>query len=70
MSFLYNSTIVVGISFVLFIALLAYVGAFNFIGTKLDERSDRIREELDEARRLREEAQKTFAEFERHVRGD
>jgi F-type H+-transporting ATPase subunit b len=34
----------------------------------LDARADRIRSELDEARRLREEAQATFAEFERRSR--
>ena len=34
----------------------------------LDRRADRIREELDEVRRLREEAQAIFAEFERKHR--
>ena len=65
MSWLMEPEGVVGISFVLFIALLAYFGVHKLIGSKLDERAERIREELDEARRLREEAQKTFAEFER-----
>ena len=61
----YDSNIVVGISFVLFFALLAYLGVHKFLGQKLDERAQGIRDELNEAKRLREEAQEIFAEFER-----
>ena len=65
MSFFYDSNIVVTISFVIFIAILGYYGVHTLIIDQLDKRADRIRGELDEARRLREEAQATFAEFER-----
>lgn len=65
MEIFYNSTFVVGISFVLFIALLAYLGVHRMLGKMLDDRADKIREELDEAKRLREEAQELHAEFER-----
>ena len=68
MSLLNDSHFVVGISFFLFLGLLAYLGVHKLLASKLDERSDRIREELDEVRRLREEAQATFAEFERMQR--
>ena len=68
MSLLNDSYFVVALSFVLFFGLLAYLGVHKFLGAKLDERADRIREELDEVRRLREEAQATFAEFERKQR--
>jgi F-type H+-transporting ATPase subunit b len=68
MSILQDSHFVVGIAFVLFFGLLAYLGVHKFLAGKLDERADRIREELDEVRRLREEAQATFAEFERKQR--
>lgn len=65
MSLLYNSTFLIGVSFVLFLALLGYLGVHTFLGRKLDERAEGIRGELAEARRLREEAQELFAEFER-----
>ena len=65
MEIFYNSTLVVGISLFLFLALLAYLGVHKFLGSKLDERAQGIRDELDEAKRLREEAQEIFAEFER-----
>lgn len=65
---LYDSTIVVTISLVLFFALLWYLGVHKFLGQALDDRATKIRAELDEARALREEAQATFAEFERKQR--
>ena len=68
MSLLYDSHFVVGISFFLFFGLLAYLRVHKLLAGKLDDRADRIREELDEVRRLREEAQATFAEFERKHR--
>jgi F-type H+-transporting ATPase subunit b len=61
----YDSNVVVLISFVLFFAILYYYGVHKFVFNALDQRAERIRSELDEARRLREEAQQTFAEFER-----
>ncbi len=68
MSLLQDSHFVVAISFFLFFGLLAYLGVHKFLGRALDQRADRIREELDEVRRLREEAQAIFAEFERKHR--
>ncbi len=68
MSLLHDSHFVVAISFVLFFGLLAYLGVHKLLGGLLDRRADRIREELDEVRRLREEAQAIFAEFERKHR--
>jgi F-type H+-transporting ATPase subunit b len=65
MSIFYDSNIVVAISFVLFFLILGYYGVHKLILEQLDKRAERIRGELDEARRLREEAQATFAEFER-----
>jgi F-type H+-transporting ATPase subunit b len=68
MSLLYDSHFVVGLSFFLFFGLLAYLGVHKFLALKLDDRAERIRAELDEVRRLREDAQATFAEFERKQR--
>lgn len=69
MSLLLDTNVIVAASFLAFVAILYYYGVHRFLGGMLDTRADRIRHELDEARRLREEAQKTFAEFERR-RGD
>lgn len=65
MEIFYNSDFVVAISWFLFLGLLAYLGVHKLLGKKLDERAEGIREDLAEARRLREEAQEIFAEFER-----
>lgn len=68
MSIFNDSHFTVGVAFFLFLGLLAYFGVHKLLGGMLDARADRIRGDLDEARRLREEAQATFAEFERRSR--
>lgn len=60
-----NSNFVVGIAFVIFLGVLWYFNVPKLLATKLDARANRIREELDEARRLREEAQSLLASYER-----
>jgi len=55
----------VAVAFVIFIGVLAYVGAFQKLIEALDQRSARIKDELDEARRLRDEAQQLLAEYQR-----
>ncbi len=65
MPFYYSSDVVVLISFVLFFAILYYYGVHRMVLGALDGRAARIRSELDEARRIREEAQAAFAELER-----
>lgn len=49
----------------LFLALVAWKGGFKTAGSALDKRSEAIRDELDEARRLREEAQTLLASYQR-----
>lgn len=49
----------------LFLALVAWKGGFKALGSGLDKRADAIRDELDEARRLREEAQTLLASYQR-----
>ncbi|GHA82887.1 ATP synthase subunit b [Algimonas arctica] len=49
----------------LFLALVAWKGGFKAAGSALDKRADTIRRELDEARRLREEAQALLASYQR-----
>lgn len=55
----------VAVSFVIFMLILVKYGAFSGMASKLDARGARIRHELEEARRLREEAQKLVAEYKR-----
>lgn len=50
---------------ILFFALLLWKGAFRAMGGGLDNRAEAIRSELDEARRLREEAQALLASYQR-----
>src|SRR5690625_2920257 len=65
MSIWYNSDFTVGIAFVLFLVILWYFGVHKIIFRGLDDRALKIRSELEEARRLAEEAQELFADFER-----
>ncbi len=58
----------VAIAFVIFLGVLGYLGAYRRVIDGLDQRQKRIKAELDEARRLREEAQALLAEFERKGR--
>ena len=58
----------VAVAFVLFIGVLVYVGAHKKVTDALDHRSARIKAELDEARRLRDEAGKLLAEYQRKQR--
>jgi len=58
----------VAICFVCFVGILLYMGAHSKLIGALDRRQVRIKAELDEASRLREEAQALLAEFERKGR--
>jgi F-type H+-transporting ATPase subunit b len=55
----------VAVAFVLFVAVLGYLGVHRTFLQSLDKRRDRIKSELDEARRLREEAAQLLAEYQR-----
>ncbi len=55
----------VAISFFGFIGLLMYYKVPQKAGEALDKRADKIREELEEARKLREEAQAILADYQR-----
>lgn len=47
---------------IVFLMVVAFVGGFKFVFTKLDERADGIQSQIDEARALREEAAKLMAD--------
>ncbi len=53
------------ISFLIFIGLLVYMKVPAMITGMLDSRADAIRDELDQARRLREDAQALLADYKR-----
>lgn len=65
MSFFGDSNLVVTLTTLLFIALLVYLGVPKKIAGLLDARADKIKAELEEARRLREEAQTLLASYEK-----
>ena len=56
------------VSFVLFVALLVYYKIPNKVAEALDNRAGKIHAELEEARRLREEAQTILADYQRKQR--
>lgn len=56
------------ISFFLFVGILIYYKVPQMIAAMLDKRADAIRRELDEARRLREEAQALLADYQKKSR--
>lgn len=58
----------VALSFVVFVALVLYYGVPAIVTKSLDDRADAIRKELDEARKLREEAQALLSDYQRKAR--
>jgi len=53
----------VAVAFLIFVGILVYVGVPKMLLGALDDRARRVQAELDEARRLKEEAQKLLAEY-------
>ena len=53
----------VAAAFVIFVAVLGYFGVHRMLVKGIDDRRDRIKAELDEARRLKEEAQALLAQY-------
>ncbi|SNR58505.1 F0F1 ATP synthase subunit B [Paracoccus sediminis] len=63
-----NTDFIVLISFLVFVGVLLYFKVPARIGALLDSRAEGIRRDLDEAKRLREEAQEIYASYERRQR--
>src|SRR6476620_10331080 len=55
----------VAIAFVIFVCFLGYLGVHNMVSKALDDRAGRIRAELDEARKLKDEAAQLLAEYQK-----
>tara|TARA_S200000501_G_scaffold366511_1_gene401339 strand:- start:555 stop:1034 length:480 start_codon:yes stop_codon:yes gene_type:complete len=64
---MFDATFFVALSFVLFVFFVIWVGLPSTIIKSLDERSEKIKNELDEARALHEEAQKLLANEKRKL---
>jgi len=63
----------VAVSFFVFLGILLYYRVPKLIAKALDDRAEAIRKELDDARRLRQEAQDLLAEYQskhRNVAGE
>ncbi len=60
-----NPSHYVALCVILFFVVLVWKGAHKAIFASLDDRANKISEELEEARRLREEAQTLLASFQR-----
>jgi len=63
-----DPTFWVAVAFVMFVAGLVYLKVPGMVTKALDDRADRIRTELEEAQRLREEAQAMLADYQRKQR--
>lgn len=63
-----DPTFWVAVAFFGFLALITYFKAPALIAKQLDDRAARIKTELDEAQKLREDAQALFADYQRQQR--
>ena len=59
----FDATFFALVGLILFFVLLVYLKVPGMIGKSLDQRADNIRNELADAKRLREEAQQLLAEY-------
>jgi F-type H+-transporting ATPase subunit b len=55
----------VALAFVVFVVGLGYIGVHRMLAKSLDERAVRIKAELDEARKLKDEAAQLLADYQR-----
>ena len=69
MHFLAEPEFWVAVAFLIFVGILIYIGVPKMLTDALDARGKRVQAELDEARRLKEEAQKLLAEYQAKHRG-
>ena len=53
----------VAVAFVILMVVFGYLGVFKKVTTALDHRADRIKAELDDATRLKQEAAKVLADY-------
>lgn len=61
----FDATFFAFVGLVIFLALVVYLKVPGMVAKSLDARADQIRNDLSEAKRLREEAQQLLAEYQR-----
>jgi F-type H+-transporting ATPase subunit b len=66
--FFYEAEFWVGVAFLIFLSLLWRLGAHRSILASLDARTAKVNDELAEARRLKSEAQKLLAQYQKKQR--
>lgn len=59
----FDATFFALVALIIFLGIAAYAGAFRSVGSGLDARSARIQKDLDDAARLRKEAEALLAEY-------
>jgi F-type H+-transporting ATPase subunit b len=59
----FDATFFALIALIIFLGIAAYAGAFRSMGSGLDNRAQRIARDLDDAARLRKEAEALLAEY-------
>jgi F-type H+-transporting ATPase subunit b len=69
MEFIFEPEFWVAISFFIFLAVVLYLGVHKKLAAALDARATTIAKELEDAKRLREEAEKVLADY-RRKQGD
>ncbi|HZT27976.1 MAG TPA: ATP F0F1 synthase subunit B [Pseudolabrys sp.] len=62
---LFEAEFWVAMGFIVFLGLLGYIGVHRKVVQSLDDRAARIRAELEEARKLRDDAAQLLAEYQR-----
>lgn len=67
-SFFENPELWVGVAFLIFVGIVLYFKLPGQIAKSLDERAQKIRDEIEEARQLKEEAQALLAKYQRQQR--
>ncbi len=65
MEFIKEAEFWVAVAFVMFLGIMYYVGVHNTVIASLDKRSSRIQSELDEAAKLKAEAESLLVEYKR-----
>ncbi|MGE5158620.1 MAG: ATP F0F1 synthase subunit B [Gemmatimonas sp.] len=58
-----NPEVWVAVAFIILMGVFAYLGVHKTVLNALDHRAERIKAELDDARRLKEEAAKVLADY-------
>jgi F-type H+-transporting ATPase subunit b len=64
----FDAEFFVALGFLLFVLLLGYLGVHQRIAAELDRRASQVSSELDEAKRLREEAERVLSSFTERAR--